>query len=833
MKKIGMAWRSTLWVVGTALCCLGTLTGCGDGKVQFDPPDLDGLPVVYDFVERLPAARVFEESSFVDLGMPGAGRSLRAGWGSDESKPDGTTYVWAISQRAELDLVVVNTAASRLHFRGWPFMWDGAPDQVATVFINDRKVGSVHLQPRPRDYSFRLPRGLLRAGVNRVVFEFAHLEEARVHRPNSSDYRTLAAAIDFVGIGERPDVTGVGDEGLPAPVMRDHSFVLAPGSGVVYALHRTSSTTLSFGLEVAGPPPSNTAKILVWAQRAGEEPVELLATDLDRVVGGHQIHRVDPGEARLEIGFAVTGGVAAGDAVDWKLVVSEPRLYAEELASEKISNVLLVVVDTLRADKLGVYGSEVQTPNIDRLAAKGVTFERAYSHIPITGPSHSSIFTSLIPAEHGVHNNGQILATDIPVMAEILRDDGRNTAGVVSLGVLEGRFGFSRGFDAYLDSFTHDWWKDAGEVNAEVFEMLDGSLPEPFFLFVHYSDPHEPYAPPGLDYPRIQLELNGEPVGELGAGGRGQTFDLELLPGENELRFVDLDSTEPRPFRVTTFNLDDREMEPQFAVGWRARERALTTSLHMADFPATVGLRNPGGEKRRVSLEMACSLDVPRSEQKRRYDLEIEYVDREIGRLLALMEERHLLENTLVLFITDHGEGLGDHNHFGHISQLYNSLLHVAFIAAFPGHLPEGAVIDEPVAMVDVLPTVLDLMGLDPPDHRSGVSLLPLIRGTGEAPRSIVAETYRPEAYSEKRALVLDGFKYIHSWTDDLDWEELYDLEADPGELRDLAAIELERLAAMREALKKRLLEAVAADVVEADLSEKDIERLRALGYIR
>ncbi len=244
--------------------------------------------------------------------------------------------------------------------------------------------------------------------------------------------------------------------------------------------------------------------------------------------------------------------------------------------------------------------------------------------------------------------------------------------------------------------------------------MLDGSLPEPFFLFVHYSDPHEPYAPPGLDYPRIQLELNGEPVGELGAGGRGQTFDLELLPGENELRFVDLDSTEPRPFRVTTFNLDDREMEPQFAVGWRARERALTTSLHMADFPATVGLRNPGGEKRRVSLEMACSLDVPRSEQKRRYDLEIEYVDREIGRLLALMEERHLLENTLVLFITDHGEGLGDHNHFGHISQLYNSRPHVAFIAAFPGHLPEGAVIDELVAIVDVLPTdgIADLTAL-------------------------------------------------------------------------------------------------------------------------
>jgi arylsulfatase A-like enzyme len=211
----------------------------------------------------------------------------------------------------------------------------------------------------------------------------------------------------------------------------------------------------------------------------------------------------------------------------------------------------------------------------------------------------------------------------------------------------------------------------------------------------------------------------------------------------------------------------------------------------------------------------------------------VEYVDREIGRLLDLMEQRGLLDKTLVVFLSDHGEGLGDHNHLGHISQLYNSLLHVALIAAFPGHLPEGMVIDEPVAMVDVLPTVLDLVGLEFPDRISGASLLPLIRGSVGPPRSIVAETYRPEAYSDKRALVRDGYKYIHSWTDDREWEELYDLAADPGELHDLSAAEIQRLAAMRTALQARLLEAVAAEVVEAELSSEDIERLRALGYIR
>ena len=159
-------------------------------------------------------------------------------------------------------------------------------------------------------------------------------------------------------------------------------------------------------------------------------------------------------------------------------------------------NVLLIVVDTLRADHIGVYGSEIPTPNIDGVAARGVMFERAYSHIPITGPSHSSLFTGLLPFEHGVHNNAQILDSRFGTLAEILRDHGRSTAAVVSLGVLNQEFGFGRGFTTYRDQFEHSWWKDADEVNQEVFEILAGDLAAPFFLWAHYSDPHEPYAPP-------------------------------------------------------------------------------------------------------------------------------------------------------------------------------------------------------------------------------------------------------------------------------------------------------------------------------------------------
>ena len=829
----GSNWWLTVRLLGTVLCCLGASLGCGDGAAVKGSANLQELPVIYDFAERLPAARIFQESTFVDFGKSGKNRNLVAGWGSDESRADGTTFQWAVSRRAELDLAVIDTTASRLYFRAWPFIWDGAPDQIVTVFVNHRKIGSVGLEPGPQDYSLRVPRRTFLAGVNRVVFEFAFVEEAGAHLEGSSDHRTLAAGFDFVGVGERSAVIGGGDEGRPAPEARDDALVLAPGTGVIFAFNHNSETALSFGLEVVGAPAPDSTRLVVWSQRAGAAPVELLAADLRRVVGRRQVLHIEPGAGRLEIGFAVSVGENAAGAGDWKLMMSEPHLYAEVGASEKINNVLMVVVDTLRADRLGVYGSSLATPNIDRLAARGVTFAHAFSHIPITGPSHSSIFTSLIPAEHGVHNNGQILASDIPVMAEILRDAGRNTAGVVSLGVLEGRFGLGRGFDTYLDEFRLDWWKNAGEVNTEVFDLLDGSLPEPFFLWVHYSDPHEPYTPPGVEFPRVTLELNGEPAGELIASGRGQIFDLELLPGDNRLRFVDVEAPGQRTYKLTTYTVDDPEIELRPSAGWRSSERALTSSLFMATFPATVVLRNPGGASRRVVLELACNQELPQLEQKHRYDLEVEYADREIGRLLDFMEQRHLLDNTLVVFLSDHGEGLADHNHFGHISQLYNSLLHVAFIMAYPGRLPEGRTIDEPVGLVDVLPTVLDLVGLQPPDRISGASLLPLIRGAGGPPRSIVAETYRPEAFQEKRALVQDGFKYIHSWLDDREWEELYDLAADPGELRDLSKIEVDRVATMRAALQARLLEAVAADVMEAELSRQDIERLRALGYVR
>ena len=114
------------------------------------------MPVVYDFTKNLAKARVVEESAFLELGTAGARPHLKEGWGVDETAPDGLNFVWAVSRRAELELVVLDPKAARLHFGAWPFRWKGAPDQIATVFVNGRNVASVEMMPQTAEYSIPL-----------------------------------------------------------------------------------------------------------------------------------------------------------------------------------------------------------------------------------------------------------------------------------------------------------------------------------------------------------------------------------------------------------------------------------------------------------------------------------------------------------------------------------------------------------------------------------------------------------------------------------------------------------------------------------------------------
>jgi hypothetical protein len=205
------------------------------------------------------------------------------------------------------------------------------------------------------------------------------------------------------------------------------------------------------------------------------------------------------------------------------------------------ANLILITLDTLRTDHVGAYGSkQARTPAIDALAREGVVFENAYSLIPITLPSHASIFFSKPPHAVRNYNNGQVVRKQraYPSFVNLFRKEGFQTAAFVSLGVLASEFGLNEGFQEYSDEFPAErWYLSAQEVNQRVFPWLEALKGRRFFLWVHYSDPHEPCAPPDTA-DDTKLFLNDELAGKCCLNKyMTQTIDLKLKKGKNRLRF--------------------------------------------------------------------------------------------------------------------------------------------------------------------------------------------------------------------------------------------------------------------------------------------------------
>jgi arylsulfatase A-like enzyme/Flp pilus assembly protein TadD len=396
-------------------------------------------------------------------------------------------------------------------------------------------------------------------------------------------------------------------------------------------------------------------------------------------------------------------------------------------------NVLLITMDTTRADHLGCYGyAAIETPSIDRLAAEGTLYERCYTAAPITLPSHLSILTGTFPVYHGVHeNNGFYVAGELTTLAEVLHAAGYATAAFVGAFPLDSQTGLDQGFDLYDDNYESSLEqgrhpllrgfideRPAAEVVRPALEWIDGR-DGPFFLWTHFFDPHQPQIPPS-------------------------------------------------PY-----------------------------SERYADTP---------------------------------YDGEIASVDEAIGRLLSRLDERGLLDHTLVVLAADHGEGLGDHGELTHALLLYAPTVRVPLIVRDPRD-PTARRVDVPVATVDIMPTILERLGIAIPAAVQGQAL-PAGGGDPEPRRQLLTETLY--------GALLHGWSPLERLTVD-DWvlidgprPRLYRLSDDPGELHDLAADDPERLDAMRVLLRRRKRELAAGGVgaaVESVSPEKQA-RLAALGYL-
>jgi arylsulfatase A-like enzyme/predicted Zn-dependent protease len=399
-----------------------------------------------------------------------------------------------------------------------------------------------------------------------------------------------------------------------------------------------------------------------------------------------------------------------------------------EIQSHPGANVLLVSIDTLRADRLGAYGyGPADTPRLDALAAEGIRFEQVVSPVPLTLPSHTSILTSMQPPAHGVRDNGAFALSDKAVLlAEVFQEAGYDTGAFVGAFVLHSRWGLSPGFSEYDDRFEYGKAETTpGQVERRGDAVVEVTLDwlgqpreeqTPFFAWTHLYDPHAPYAAP-------------EPYGSR--------------------------------------------------------------------FP-----------------------DQP-------YDAEVAYTDSLIGQLLDGLDELGVLEDTIVLVVADHGEGLNDHDEPGHGLFLYDPTVLVPMILRLPGLEHAGLEVAQQVRLIDIAPTLLELTALPVPAAFDGASMTPLLSGEG-ASRPGYSETFFPRlhfGWQEIYALRSDNYKYILAPR-----PELYLVDADPGETTNLIDAQPARAAAMRAELEE--MRGVATDVHAGEMSTEALQRLRSLGYI-
>jgi arylsulfatase A-like enzyme/Flp pilus assembly protein TadD len=391
-------------------------------------------------------------------------------------------------------------------------------------------------------------------------------------------------------------------------------------------------------------------------------------------------------------------------------------------------NLLLITLDTLRADHVGVYGAtQARTPRLDRLAGSGVRFEHADTAIPLTGPSHSTILTGQYPPVHGVRDNIVFaLGEKQRTLAEMLKEKGYRTGAFVGAYPVAAAFGFRQGFDVFHEDFKESPIPGAGaqrranEVADDAIAWLNTKGSGPFFAWLHFYDPHAPYDP-------------------------------------------------PEPYKSA--------------------------------FPG------------------------------RPYDGEIAFTDEQVGRVLDAVKAAGHSNDTVVALVADHGESLGEHGELTHAVLIYEATLHVPFILAGPG-VPSGLVEKSRVGTVDLVPTVLGLLGLERPADLAGRDLRPALRGERLAPEPLYSESLFGRLncrWSSLRGITEGDYKLVMGSR-----SEIFNLADDPGETRDLSASEGPRLEKMQATLRTAMSKmAPGGDTARTAAIAPDQEAiLRSLGYV-
>ena len=401
--------------------------------------------------------------------------------------------------------------------------------------------------------------------------------------------------------------------------------------------------------------------------------------------------------------------------------------------SQSFPSIILISVDTLRADRLSCYGyRRLNTPNIDALTRGGSLFAQVSAQVPLTLPSHVSMLTSSYPFSNGIADNGQQLGTGQYSLASVFKSHKYSTAAFVGGFVLDRRFGLNQGFDTYDSPFSlHRQRKSdpgeikrfAGDVVRSATAWLQENSGDPFFLFLHVYDLHTPY---------------------------------ELPP------------------------------------------------------------------------------DQPRRNSLKGYDAQLAYVDHVLGEFWDYLKRQGLMEKTLIVFTSDHGEGLGDHKESTHGYYIYQSTLRVPLIIHWPKETNGfAAVANTPVSLLDVAPTLLQFAHIPQPAAFQGRSLLGLVKQKqlSSAPAEIYSESLYARSHfgcSSLQSLRFGQYKYIEA-----PQPELYDLSKDPDETQNIYSVKKSFALSLRgrlQGIRSRYRTAPADQ--SRTISPEAVAALNSLGYV-
>lgn len=472
-----------------ALCAAAlalTLAACSP-----EQPAPKRIAVVHNLVAELPAAELHRETGAIDFGTAEARAVLREGWYQNEGGGQGgPTVVWSKGRRSTLEFWLAAPRALRAEMRCAPYEPpDGLPQRV-TILLNGRQIGELSLRPKLNGYALELPAAAQVAGRNRLEF--------RYRRTTRFQHRHLAVSWDLLRFTPGPAVAAELPRAEPRPGSQTPALFLPLGTEAGYYLALEHGGTLSLqGVRGQGQE-RGTVQVIVQEEGSEEKVLETLRAG----TGPRSLELPGRGARLVRLvlravpdGSAATGGfVLLGPAVRATGTAREDGSAAGSGGGEARPNVIIYLVDTLRADRVGPYRSGKSiTPNIDAFARGATVFENTVAQAPWTKPSVTSILTGLGPLVHGVRLLHDKLPQEAVTAAELLHAAGYQTAGFSTNWHIRNETGLDQGFTFF--DFTPDE-AASNLLNQRVFRWLDTKAKAPFFLYVHALDPHAPYTPP-------------------------------------------------------------------------------------------------------------------------------------------------------------------------------------------------------------------------------------------------------------------------------------------------------------------------------------------------